>query len=291
MPYRVFAKEQTNNYSDIIDKKKYKNFNTHNKLNHDQNISLPYNLHLHNIKQSTKLCEVNCLTNTAPINILQGETSYICNNNIVKYKCTTPRILYPYGLHLLDNDDSDDVVYVSDIANLNANNNHIPKEVQNIRILMMNLLIIPFISKQWNRLEENINFIENLTNKINKYLSIYINNEYLLLYKDVLAAFETIVLQHIEIRNLEKYFTDNNDENGKKVTSSLVFKTTMLRLKPEYELYNLIVGEPNLKKDEKYNDSILNDIIKLLQVDTTSFEIIKNYIIEKYDKFIEEVNN
>ena len=53
--------------------------------------------------------------------------------------------------------------------------------------------------------------------------------------------------------------TDNLEEvlYGSNCTmATMVFKTTMIRLKPEIELYNLILGTPKLKFGEKYNDHI-----------------------------------
>jgi len=157
--------------------------------------------------------------------------------------------------------------------------NNLPAEIQNIKILIMKLIIIPFLAQQWNKLEENICFIDNLSNKIDFYLSIYNDNEHLLLYKDLLVAFETIVFQHMEIKNLEKYFRDE-DEN----IPTLVFKTTMVRLKPEYEIYNLIIGKPALNNGMKYNENILSDIRKLMILDYTNFDTIKTYITNKYIK-------
>ena len=162
----------------------------------------------------------------------------------------------------------------------NDNSTQIPLEIKNIKIMIMNLIIVPFIAKQWKKLEENICFIDILTEKLNLYLSIYSNNEYLLLYKDLLFAFETAIFQHMEIRNLEKYFTDENSDS----VTTLVFKTTMIRLKPEYELYNLIIGKPNLICGEKYNELIIIDILQLLKINTVNYDIIKKYIQDKYCK-------
>jgi len=162
----------------------------------------------------------------------------------------------------------------------NSLSNEIPLEIKNIKIMIMSLIIIPFLAKQWKKLEENICFIDNLTKKINLYLSIYPNNEYLLLYKDLLIAFETAVLQHIEITNLEKCFKNEEEKS----VSTIVFKTSIIRLRPEYEIYNLILGKPGLIYGEKYNIYILDDILKLLELNDITFEYIKKYITNKYIK-------
>jgi hypothetical protein len=156
---------------------------------------------------------------------------------------------------------------------------HIPTEVKNIKIMIMNLIIVPFLSKQWKKLEENICFLEILTRKIDVCLSLHTNNEFLLLYKNLLVAFETSVNQHMEIKNLEKHFKQEGSTNA----GTMVFKTSMVRFKAEYELYNLIVGKPAFKNKEKYNDSILSDILKLLDLQTINFDFMKKYITEKYN--------
>ena len=52
----------------------------------------------------------------------------------------------------------------------------------------------------------------------------------------------------------------------------------MLRLKPEFELYNLIIGRPDFKSGKTYDQTMLNNIIILLKVENITFEQIKNKI-------------
>jgi len=155
----------------------------------------------------------------------------------------------------------------------------IPIEVKNIKIMIMDLIIVPFLSKQWKKLEENICFLDIITRKIDLCLSIYVDNEYLLLYKNLLVAFEISVNQHMEIKNLEKHFKKEGATNA----GTMVFKTTMVRFKAEYELYNLIVGKPLFKNGQKYNESILLDILKLLELQTINFDFMKKNITEKHN--------
>jgi hypothetical protein len=63
----------------------------------------------------------------------------------------------------------------------------------------------------------------------------------------------------------------------------------MIRLKPEIELYNLILGTPKLKFGEKYNVDVLKDLEVLLKVDNITFEKIKNYIIAKYYNILSNI--
>ena len=152
----------------------------------------------------------------------------------------------------------------------------LPNDVIKIKSSIMKLIIIPFMSKNWKVLEENLVFFDNIKSKLtniiarNKCLDLQI-------YQDIIFAFETAVFLHMEITNLEEKLYGCNSN-----VSTLVFRTTMIRLKPELELYNLVFGRPNFKAGEKYNMDIINDIIILLKMDNVTFDQIKNFILNKY---------
>lgn len=80
----------------------------------------------------------------------------------------------------------------------------------------------------------------------------------------------------MENTNLEEKLYCNNSN-----MSTMSFKTVMLRIKPEYEIYNLIFGKPNFKCEE-YNTDILNDILTLLHTYNVTFIQIKTIISNKY---------
>ena len=164
---------------------------------------------------------------------------------------------------------------------INSGNNSgcgikLPNEVIRLKSQIMKFIIIPFMSKNWKVLEENLVFFDKIKSKVTTYTSRYHCID-LQLYSDLLEAFETAVFLHMEITTLEKklYGSDCN-------MSTLLFKTTMVRLKPELELYNLVIGKPKLKLGEKYNSNILSDIQILLEMDNATFEQIKKFITNKY---------
>jgi len=152
----------------------------------------------------------------------------------------------------------------------------LPIEVIKIKSTIMQLIIIPFMSKNWKVLEENLVFFDNIKSRL---ASIIARNKCadLEIYQDIIIAFETAVFLHMEIANLEERLYGCNTN-----LSTLVFRTTMIRLKPELELYNLVFGRPNLKSGEKYNTDIVNDITLLLKMDNATFDQIKNYLLNKY---------
>ena len=161
----------------------------------------------------------------------------------------------------------------------NGNSNYsglLPIEVIKFKATIMKLIIIPFMSKNWKILEENLVFIDNIKINLNRFIARF-KYAGLDIYKDLIDAFETAIFLHIENTNLEEnlYGSDCN-------TSTLVFRTVMIRLKPELELYNLVFGKPNLKSGESYNNDMLNDIQILLKMNNVTFEQIKKYLINKY---------
>ena len=162
-------------------------------------------------------------------------------------------------------------------GNVASDEYSVPPEVQNLKILIMNMIIIPCIAKNWKVLQENICFLDKINKKIELYSILY-PSDYLSLYKDIIIAFELITVQHMEIVDLEnklsKLYGDVDN------VSTLVFKTSMIRLKPEYEIYNLIYGRPC--SGLLYDKNIICDILGLFDLEDITFDAIKQYIIKKY---------
>ena len=57
----------------------------------------------------------------------------------------------------------------------------------------------------------------------------------------------------------------------------------MISLKPEYGLYNMIVGVPDFIAGQSYNPSILAEIRVLLVAPNVSYEIIKANVARKFN--------
>ena len=153
----------------------------------------------------------------------------------------------------------------------------IPTEVIKIKATIMRVIIIPSLSKNWKVLEENLIFFDSLQSKLTKLKAKY---PYLGLeiYIDLLVAFQTSVFMHIEITSLETKLYGSDCST----VSTILFKTVMIRLKPELEFYNLVLGKPNLSAGEKYKTAVIDDILLMLEVPNVTFEQMKNFITTKY---------
>jgi len=153
---------------------------------------------------------------------------------------------------------------------------NIPEDIKKIKIMILNQLLIPLISKQWTILNENLFLIEKAKKKINYYYDTYKLDD-LSIYKEIIKAFEIIVFEHKQLEDLERKLYGSSED-----ISTIIYKTSMIRLKPEYEIYDIIIGRPDRNKNEKYNDDIIKDIEKLLTYNNIHFNKIREIITNKY---------
>jgi len=153
-----------------------------------------------------------------------------------------------------------------------TDNSHkgIPLEIKNLKIKIMNNIVLPLISKQWKQLHENMFFLENIKAKIDNYYKLY-KTEDLLVYKDIVTAFELIFNEHRQLEDLEKQVYSGKMGDF----TSIIYKTTTIKLKPEYELYDTIFGKPRRDKNQTYNDSAIIFIRRALTQENITFKKIK----------------
>jgi hypothetical protein len=71
-------------------------------------------------------------------------------------------------------------------------------------------------------------------------------------------------------------------QNPKNQLISMVYRTTMIKLKPEYELYDNILGKPQRVKNEYYNEEIIKEIQKWMLLEDVSYQKIHDHIMEVF---------
>lgn len=141
---------------------------------------------------------------------------------------------------------------------------------------MIDSVMIPFMSQDWRTIEENMFLFDLFRNEIdlivlrNPRADIYV-------YKDLIAAVEMAFEQQQEIACLEKRLYE-----GREDAMTMVVKLGSIRLRPELELYDLILGKPDYKKGEKHDATVAEDIIKLMKTPRATFANISKYIKHKY---------
>ena len=166
---------------------------------------------------------------------------------------------------------------VFSINNLGGKNfilgNDIPEEITDFKASIMDNYIIPLITKRWGTVYDNLFRIDLYRNKLNEYLALHPNAD-LQLYKNILQLIYSIYSEHIELEDLEKKLFKVDD------AGTFAYKTTRIRLKAEYELYNIILGQP--QQGEKYDNYIITKIKGLLEDETVSVNEIKRNIEHEF---------
>ena len=148
-------------------------------------------------------------------------------------------------------------------------------KVKNIKDKIIQNYLIPLFSKQWTVLEENIFLIDEIVNKINYYYDLYKINE-LLVYIELLKVLKILIDNY---KLLESYNGTSNGKRDKNEVMSMVFKTSMIRLLPEYEIYDSILGKPKRDFGESYDVKIINHIKNLLTQDDVTYNKIKGVVV------------
>jgi len=153
----------------------------------------------------------------------------------------------------------------------NPHKNDILKDIIKIKKMIAAQFIMPICRHDWTELHQNMFNLTRLQKKIKELQKQY-GNQDLHIYSQILESVFIAFNEHSNLNNLEQEYYGANKNN----TARLIQKTNYIRLKAEYELYNLIIGKP--KKRESYNTTILELIKKLLQDDDISFNDISKQI-------------
>ena len=149
--------------------------------------------------------------------------------------------------------------------------NKMPVMIIKLKTQILDHLMLPLIQNNWNYINNNFFMINSLKQKTESFYLKYKIDD-LLLYKDILEMVEIVINEHNQLFDLEKEKYSSNNSN------SLIYKTKMIRLKAEYEIYNLIYGKPN--KNELYDNNKLKIIKNLLQIENITFDNIKKKLEE-----------
>lgn len=154
----------------------------------------------------------------------------------------------------------------------------IPAYVSEIQVNIMNNIIVPLLSSQWSILKQNLFLVTTLQPRLALYYSIYKLPE-LLMYQNILTIFNNTFNEHAQLVDLEKKHYGAAINN----LTNIVYKTSMVTLKPEYGIYNMILGVPKFISGERYRSDILAEIKLLLLAPNVNFDIIKLSITRKFN--------
>jgi hypothetical protein len=153
----------------------------------------------------------------------------------------------------------------------------LPYEVNKSKIYIMNHIIFPLVSRQWKKLQENLYCLDNIKKKMDTFYHYYQNDD-LFIYREIINALEVILSEHMQLEELEK-----SVYGGSKDLSTMIYKTALVKLKPEYEIYDIIFGRPLRSKNEEYKQHIIEEIQKLLSNPDVTFDKIRFFLTNKYN--------
>jgi hypothetical protein len=152
----------------------------------------------------------------------------------------------------------------------------LPYEVNKSKIYIMNHIIFPLVSRQWKKLQENLYCLDNIKKKIDTFYHYYKNDD-LFIYREIINALEVILSEHMQLEELEKSVYGSSKD-----LSTMIYKTALVKLKPEYEIYDIIFGRPLRSKNEEYKQYIIDEIQHLLTSSDITFDKIRIFLTNKY---------
>lgn len=149
-------------------------------------------------------------------------------------------------------------------------------DISGFKMRVIDSVMIPFMSQDWRTIEENMFLFDFFRDEIdvmilrNPQVDVYV-------YKDLIAAVEMAFEQQQEIACLEKRLYEGRDD-----ATTMIVKLGSIRLKPELELCDLILGKPNYKNGEKHDAAMVEEVITLMKKPRATFANISKYIKHKY---------
>ena len=144
----------------------------------------------------------------------------------------------------------------NNITGLNniKNNKEVPVYITRLKSNIFDNFIFPLINNNWDTINDNLFMIELLEKKIAKYLITDPNNNQLQFYKDLLHIIKSA---HAHYSHVSKLYQKHYKSNVKSL-GTYIHNLPFIRLKAEYEIYNLIYGVPI--KPNIYDPTILKQI-------------------------------
>jgi len=163
-------------------------------------------------------------------------------------------------------------------GNNQNNQSTLQMDLKVIKINILNNLIIPLNLYKWDVLYKNILLFDNIKKQLQISYSVYKLEDYFI-YNNIIKAVELIINEHKKLDKIE-----NKIHTEKQQLLSAVYNLPNITLRPEYEIYNIILGKPNRVLNEKYDQAILGDIERFLFINNATFQQIEQFIQNKYKK-------
>ena len=143
-------------------------------------------------------------------------------------------------------------------------------EFNSIKTSCINIFLLPLQSENWLTPLENQFLLDIHKQKLSA-LQLFFKNE------EITHYLEIISLLQILLPIYEKWKKDNPDTKNNII--SMVYITTMLKIKPEYEIYHQIFGKPNRLLNETYNSKHVLNIQTWMKEENITLDKLKHKLL------------
>lgn len=147
----------------------------------------------------------------------------------------------------------------------------------NLKKYILANYVIPLYSEQWDIINKNKFLINETIDKLNLYYKLYKLDE-IIVFLELLKIIKILIDKQDLLTDLEY---KNNKTYEKNNIINMVYKISKIKILPEYEIYNMIIGKPN--KNEYYDNNIISDIKMLIKSEFITYDKMNTYILNKYN--------
>ena len=140
-------------------------------------------------------------------------------------------------------------------------------EFNSIKTSCINIFLLPLQCENWSTPIEN-QFLLDIHKQKLATLQLFFKNE------EISHYLEIISLLQILLPIYEKWKKDHPDTKNDII--SMVYITTMLKIKPEYEIYHQIFGKPNRILNETYNSKHVLNIQTWMKEENITLDKLKH---------------
>ena len=162
----------------------------------------------------------------------------------------------------------------ANLANLGGRNQntptHLPHHIRRMKTLVFDKFIGPLMRNDWKSLEQNHIVIDGIIERIERYYK-ETRHEDLKMYAGLLRLV-------LDMFAKNRFYNAKGREGDNGTTlAKLVAMLPTLRLRPEYEVYNLILGEPD--ENEYYDDMVIARLAELIKDEDMTIDKIRLRIL------------
>tara|TARA_Y100001970_G_scaffold287312_1_gene411681 strand:- start:1324 stop:1893 length:570 start_codon:yes stop_codon:yes gene_type:complete len=158
----------------------------------------------------------------------------------------------------------------------NTNNNNSDNNMINhIKKNIISDIIIHYYRKDFDQLKNHLLLKENYINQINILCknNLQLKND----FQPYIILMDALEKYMNTLKTME-YLEETNIKKKKNQINNMFYELGELKIKTEFEVYNIIFGKPNIKNNEKYDQIKLIRIKKLLETPTMTFNTIEKLL-------------